>query len=218
MARSQQRTVLVGIDYSETGQLALRRALSLADGGTLHVVHVIEHATPIAVPGMPIPVPPTQPALEDAAAALQRYVEEQVGATLGGTEPPNVSRVVSHLAVGIPADEVVQLASDLDADLIVVGTHGRRGVQRFMLGSIAERVVRMATCPVLVERPKATPKDEVPRIEPPCPSCAETRQRTQGSELWCAQHRERHGRRHTYHSRNTQAAFPSNHGGLGSVS
>jgi hypothetical protein len=113
----------------------------------------------------------------------------------------------------------VQLASDLQADVIVVGTHGRRGLARFLIGSTAERVVRLATCAVLVERPTvATAEETGPQIEPPCPRCAETRRSTGNAELWCSQHRGHHGRRHTYHLAEKDAAFPSAHGGMSSIS
>jgi hypothetical protein len=82
----------------------------------------------------------------------------------------------------------------------VIGTHGRRGLKRFLLGSVAEGVVRMAHCAVLVVRPEEE-KAEVPSIEPPCPKCVEERKKTEGKEFWCEQHRERHGQRHTYHYR-----------------
>jgi nucleotide-binding universal stress UspA family protein len=217
MADPNRQTVVVGVDYSETGSLALRRALRLARG-TLHVVHVVEPRLPLGTPAMPVEVPPEPISLDEESARLRRYVEDQVAQASQGSTPPNVTLVISHLAQGSPAEELVQLASDLEADLVVVGTHGRRGVKRFILGSIAERTVRLATCPVLVERPKATAKDEAPRIEPPCPACLAKRRESEGRELWCTQHRERHGRRHVYHTADVPTAFPSTHGGLGSLS
>ncbi len=102
------------------------------------------------------------------------------------------------MLVDRPAYQIAQLAADVEADLVVVGTHGRRGVSRFLLGSVAEMTTRLAPCPVLVVRSKAIPVP-VPSIEPPCPRCLETRRATDGQEFWCEQHRERHGRRHTYH-------------------
>jgi nucleotide-binding universal stress UspA family protein len=206
-------TVVVGVDYSETSVLALRRGLALAPGGTVHVIHAIEGPSGAGgPPGMMLAAP-----LEDPAMTLARYVDQQLSEAFGSaTQAP--AHVVSHLVVGFPAHEIVQLASDLEADIIVVGTHGRRGVERLLLGSTAERVVRLATCPVLVERPKASIADRVPRIEPPCPRCVETRRSTSGAEIWCAQHRERHGSRHTYHASESIPAFPSAHGGLSSIS
>jgi hypothetical protein len=59
-------------------------------------------------------------------------------------------------------------------------------------------VVRIAHMPVLVVRPKDT-EAKVPEIAAPCQKCLETRSATAGKELWCEQHQERHGRRHTYH-------------------
>jgi nucleotide-binding universal stress UspA family protein len=108
------------------------------------------------------------------------------------------SRVVAHVRFDAIADEIAQLAADLEADLVVVGTHGRRGLSRVLLGSSAEATVRLAPCPVLVVRPKSLP-DPGPAIEPPCPLCVEARRESHGSEMWCQQHRERHGQRHTYH-------------------
>src|SRR5437773_7230742 len=164
MSSPHHGTILVGIDYSDTGFLALQRGLALAEG-MLHVVHVIEPLTAMPVPAGAVQIPPDQASLDQAAATLRQYVEGHLATAWENPDRPNVSIVVSHVAQGVPADQIVQLASDLDADLIVVGTHGRRGVKRLMLGSIAERVVRLAPCPVLVERPKALDAEAVPNIE-----------------------------------------------------
>ena len=107
---------------------------------------------------------------------------------------------MAYLRFDAIAEEIAQLAADLEADLVVVGTHGRRGLSRLLLGSTAEATVRLAPCPVLVVRPKAVP-EMGPRIDPPCPLCVEARRESGGNELWCEQHRERHGQRHTYHQR-----------------
>jgi nucleotide-binding universal stress UspA family protein len=61
---------------------------------------------------------------------------------------------VCHIRLDAASEEISQLAADLEADLVVVGTHGRRGLGRFLLGSVAEGVVRAAPCPVFVVRPK----------------------------------------------------------------
>jgi hypothetical protein len=94
---------------------------------------------------------------------------------------------------------IIETASDLLANLVVVGTHGRRGLSRMVLGSVAEAVVRNAGCPVLVVRPQMH-EQAVPRIEPPCPRCVEARSKSEGREFWCEQHAEKHGRRHTYYN------------------
>jgi nucleotide-binding universal stress UspA family protein len=63
-------------------------------------------------------------------------------------------RVVTHARIGDASSTLLQMAVDYDADVLIVGTHARRGVDRLMLGSVAERLVREARCPVLIARPK----------------------------------------------------------------
>jgi hypothetical protein len=113
-------------------------------------------------------------------------------------------RVFGHVLLDTPAFALTHLASELEADLVVVGAHGSHRTTRWLLGSVAEGVVRRSTCPVLVipPKPEALP---IPSIEPPCPRCVAAR-RAVPSELWCAQHRERHGRRHTVYQRDRMAA------------
>jgi nucleotide-binding universal stress UspA family protein len=141
------RTMLVATDFSEHADQALEYAAELAAqlDATIHLLHVvtnpvmggpelafvhpslIEHATTAA-----------QTALEERAARLRDRV--QVGPV--------------QLEVGDPRDEIDRVAAEIGADLIVMGTHGRRGVRRLLLGSVAESVVRTAPCPVLTVRPK----------------------------------------------------------------
>jgi nucleotide-binding universal stress UspA family protein len=130
---------------------------------------------------------------------LETYVAIGVGAfekKRNGTPSPQL-RVVCHLRAHAPAEEIAQLAADLQADLVVVGVHGRGAVARFFLGSVAEAVTRLAPCPVLVFRAKGLPA-EYPKIEPPCPRCVDARVASDGAQFWCEQHRERHGQRHFY--------------------
>jgi hypothetical protein len=98
----------------------------------------------------------------------------------------------------MPGFEIAQLAADVNADLVVLGTHDRRGLQHLVFGSVAENVARLAPCSVLVVRPKTIPHP-MPAIEPPCPRCLAARAESNGTQFWCEQHRERHGQRHTYH-------------------
>lgn len=195
MQANQKRPyiIVVGVDYSESCARALEQAFTLAaeKGAEPHVIHVA------AMYGN-LPDGFTTTNLEQAAKQLETYVQMQVSKYVEAN-PGNAhfERVCTHQRTGAPADEIVQLAVDLEADLVMVGTHSRRGMERLLLGSVAEKVVRMAPCPVLVVRAKeASP---VPKIEPVCPRCQQARKESGGKELWCETHRERHGRRHTYH-------------------
>jgi len=183
--------VLVGIDYSAVSGHALVSAAEHADmrGAELHVIHVMDPAER-GVDGK-LPVSEDEKRASDfVEAALARWP---------GARGSRIKAVVIHHSVGRPADEIVELAASLDADLVVVGTHGRHGVRRILLGSVAERLVRLSPKPVLV-----VPLDDVEAhaevaMAPPCPKCVEVRRASGGKQLWCEEHRTRHGRRHTYH-------------------
>ena len=202
--RNKPYLIVVGVDYSETGELAFDTALDLALQHPLvevHVLNVMPINLRLLAPELEFAAGKVAPSIDEAAARITAYVEKKTTAFRAARsgEPALAGlRVIPHLRTDSPAFEVAQLAADLEADLVVVGTHGRRALARMIMGSVAESTVRMAPCPVLVVRPKATPAP-VPTIEPPCPQCVLARSASGGKDLWCAQHQERHGQRHTYH-------------------
>ena len=205
METAKPYLIVVGIDYSPAGDLTLDRAFELATEkrtAEVHIVHVLQSLTAITpLEGTVGAIAPDAAALNAASEQLRRHADlrlQRFRESSNGRAGMLFLRAVSHLRLDAAAHEIAQLAADLEADLVVVGTHGRRGAARLLLGSVAESVVRLAPCPVLVERHKTT-EENVPRIEPACPRCVEARRASGGTELWCAQHRERHGRRHTYH-------------------
>jgi nucleotide-binding universal stress UspA family protein len=199
-------SIVVAVDYSEAGDLALDKALELAaehESSAVHVVNVLSlyQAGLSLEPAGATALAAELPSVSDASERLREYVEKQVSnfrARHPDVPPTFPDYLVAHQRVEMPSEEIAQLAADLEADLVVVGTHGRRGFARFLLGSVAEATVRLAPCPVLVVRPKLRPASG-PAIDPPCPKCVETRVQSGGKELWCEQHRQRHGQRHTYH-------------------
>ncbi|MET0791163.1 MAG: universal stress protein [Polyangiaceae bacterium] len=203
--------IVVGIDYSPASDLALIRGLELAaarPSAEVHVVSVVRLYGAQAL--IDVPNEPSgfaSVSLADATKQLSNYVDQHWIAFRAQREAPSSVgiSVHSHLRLEAPAEELAQIAADLEADLVVVGTHGRRGIARLVLGSVAEAVVRLAPCPVLVVRPKALP-EVGPRIEPPCPACVAARRASGGAQYWCEQHRERHGQRHTYNQRDRVGA------------
>jgi len=202
---SKPYLIVVAVDYSAAGDLAFNRALELAaekPSAAVHVINVLPaYQTGAAPDGASVTWVGNLPTLDEAAATLQAYVEKQTTAfraAHAGEALGFLEQLRAHQRIDVPSEQVAQLAADLEADLVVVGTHGRHGFERFMLGSVAEATVRLAPCPVLVVRPKAPPP-AVPAIQPPCPRCLEARKASNGRDLWCAQHSERHGQRHTYH-------------------
>jgi nucleotide-binding universal stress UspA family protein len=196
--------IVVGMDFSDLANRALSEAFELASRRKDAEVHVLS-----VVPGPNLDPNYQVPAyaltneagnLDGAVEQLRAHVQAQFeafDAALRERPHDGTLRVVSHARIDSPATGIVQLASDVAADLIVVGTHGRHGVARILLGSVAESTVRHAHCPVLVIPP---PSGVAPvAIEPPCSECVRARAESSGREMWCEQHRERHGRRHTYH-------------------
>jgi nucleotide-binding universal stress UspA family protein len=179
-------TVLAAIDFSDASDLVVEHALAMAKQVAAREIHFLH----VRIPA------------DDAADREARQLEFQewldARVRSNGSLPQTV-KVVAHEAIGNPAEVIVEMAGDLLASAVVVGTHGRKGLQRMVLGSVAETVVRNAGCPVLVVRPQMHDQP-VPRIEPPCPRCLETRAASCGEHMWCEQHREKHGRRHTYYN------------------
>lgn len=192
-------TVVAGIDFSDLGDLALERAFEQAnhkEGSEVHVINVAHGYGPLV--SMELSGGAETFSIDDAASTMRAHVESRVRAFEEKLGPLEVGRIVTHLRVGSPSHEIAQLASDLEAQVVVVGTHGRRGVSRILLGSIAEGVVRFSPCTVMVVRPIVEGED-IPKIEPPCPQCVKVRKESGGKELWCKRHSEHHARGHTYH-------------------
>ncbi|HXU74313.1 MAG TPA: universal stress protein [Polyangia bacterium] len=140
------RKILVAIDFSAESARAIDTALELVRGrgGTLTLLHVVElpaYSTPDL--GMYVPSPElTDDLLRQAKRTLEDY---RARCAAAGAEV-EVACVAAASAV---ANEIVEFAAAGGFDLIVVGSHGRRGLRRFMLGSVAEKVVRTADRPVL---------------------------------------------------------------------
>ena len=179
--------VLVGIDFLALSKEILTHAAELvvSAGSELHVMHVLAEGDVAAVQG--------ERAIGVVNLASDAHAKlEKLAADL----PDSVPRIFLHLAAGKVDVEIAQLASDIGADIIVVGTRGRSGLDRLMEGSVAERLLRLAPCPVLVYRPKSIPAWE--QIVPPCPDCLVVQRETGRARLWCDRHSERHPRAHTY--------------------
>ena len=192
-ASSNPAVYLVAIDATSSAEHVLEVACglgaSLGGAAELHVVHVVGFAPPAASALTPALVTPTD-MLEGGRLILDRTTTYAAKHFQG--------RIVGHLGAGEPWREIIQLASNLRADLVVVGTAGRTGIARMALGSVAEQVVRHAGCPVLVVRPKDYHSHAGIGIEPPCGDCIKVQNETQRAKLWCERHSAHrpHGRLH----------------------
>jgi len=141
--------ILVPIDFSTYAEQALDYAIRLARtlNTRLTLLHVIQ-PVPMAGVDMGVALPETY--LQELEEAVQRSMEDALArVTAAGLTG---ERVVLY---GVPFQEIVETAKGRQVDLIVMGTHGRTGLMYVLLGSVAERVVRLAPCSVLVMRPVA---------------------------------------------------------------
>jgi nucleotide-binding universal stress UspA family protein len=146
------RRILVPLDFSMPSQAALDLAATLAKatGASIDVLHVWH--PPTLMPTGLLAIAPGREgppiALEDLARERAQVGLEDARATLKHQQIE--SRV--HLGVGEPSHEILSLVESQHFDLIVMGTRGKSGLQHLLLGSVAEKVVRHATCPVITVR------------------------------------------------------------------
>ena len=199
---SKPYVVVAGTDFSPDAARALQTAFEYARReapAELHVAHVafavVTEPTRWFLPEVDLATMPAQ-TLDELNARLLSHIDAVLGPQV---RRESGVRVIGHAMVDVPSVGLSQLASELEADLLVVGSHGLRGIARWVLGSVAESTLRTATCPVLIIPPPPHDAVPVPKIEPPCPRCVEARKASAGGEMWCEQHRERHGRRHSYY-------------------
>lgn len=151
--------VVVGVDLSNTGDNGLREAMRLTrqlPDSELHVVHVLEVSRPVH----------DARRLDELAGALRTRLDalkEHVATvcTPAASEGMFHQETVFHVRLGEAAAALHQVAVDVDADMIVVGSHGRRGLEKLVLGSVAEQLIRIARLPVVVAHPKDF--DELPK-------------------------------------------------------
>ena len=149
------KNILVPTDFSAGSQEAVRYAYDLAAalGATLHVVHVLEN--PFA-PGafMEMYTPPSPEYFVD----MERQAEEKLRASLTAEQQARVPTVMTT-RLGVPASELLdRIKEEPVIDLVVMATHGRGGVARFVMGSVTDKIIRGAACPVVTmrEHPHAT--------------------------------------------------------------
>lgn len=154
--------ILVCVQFDETGHNALSLAMRFAAAhghAPLQVAHVVPDTS---TSGRAAVTARHSAELEEATARLSEFVAARVG------ERP--LHVKLHVRMGDVVASVLQLALDYDAELIVVGTHGRTGVSRLAFGSVAQKLVEAARCPVLIAAPRDfSGMEPTPRPDPPRP-------------------------------------------------
>ena len=153
--------VIVAYDFSPSASIALGRAVEVALRAPEHVLHIV---TAIERNG-PAMQPMPHANMEDVERVRAKVVDDMVAAFRGREAAAEVSFFV-HVRIGKAADEILDLAVDVGADLIFVGSHGVTGLERLLLGSTSERVAREARCPVMVARAKTYADVQLMKVVP----------------------------------------------------
>jgi nucleotide-binding universal stress UspA family protein len=136
--------ILVPTDGSSDADRAVEHALDLAEtyGADLYVLYVVDTN-----------VLPLDPRTQQVAGYLEEAGRRAEAKVLERASGRDVDTVVTDVLEGSPHEVILEYADDNDVDLLVMGTHGRRGLDRVLLGSVTQRVLRTADVPVLVVRP-----------------------------------------------------------------
>jgi len=194
MTTSYQRpyVILASLELDSTADVAIDQAMRVAGGRDsvdLHLVHVVVGEAQASAEE----IVRRETQLADAPERIKPYVERHL-------ESHAVNKVLVHVRTSEdPAKAILQAAVDVGADLIIVGSHRRRGLQKLLLGSVAERVLKDAHCAVMIALAKDYSRDEASvTIDPPCPDCLKVRAETEGKVFWCERHSHRYVQPHVY--------------------
>ncbi|MDJ0743044.1 MAG: universal stress protein [Xenococcaceae cyanobacterium MO_167.B27] len=139
MTRLKKKSVLIPLDFSELSYQAIATAQEYVDScSSLSVIHVLT------------PLHPADPATlwhtlddEEREHKVQEFLQTKLSEM--GYEGVQIK-----VTIGNPSTKIVDYAEEIEADLIVMPSHGRKGMSRFLIGSVAERVARLSHCPVLI--------------------------------------------------------------------
>lgn len=179
--------ILVALQFDETGGMALQEACQIAKRDPRAELHIVN----VVTPGLGVDEHGESAGLNVQLARAPQRLRDYVDRACSGTS----LKIVAHVRTGNPYEVILEEASELGADLIVLGTHRRKGLEKFMLGSVAERVVREASCSVLIASPGNYKRVSV---EPPCEDCVAARAANNDPQAWCERHSRAALRTHTY--------------------
>ncbi len=143
------KKILLPTDLSPASISAFKYAKSLAEkyGASIYVLHVLENIPPVlAIHALDLTIERVEKNMEEnAKVQLEKIVKENL---------KGKNKVKIFIRKGLVDEEIIKFADEKKIDIIVMGTHGRTGIEYTLLGSIAEKIVRKAKCPVLTVKPE----------------------------------------------------------------
>ncbi len=143
--QESMRKILVPVDFSSSSNKAFLFAREMVKcwEGELHLVHILD--TDFLSGAVHITIEP----LDESVAKWKKRAEDKLKAIYHDEEGPELTGEI-HIRDGKPHEEILKLADELEVGMIVIGSHGRKGLERAIFGSVAEKVTRMAKTPILV--------------------------------------------------------------------
>ena len=145
--------VVTPIDFSDNSSLVAESAAYMAGkfGASLHLIFIVQNFEDYSgffVPQM------SMPTLEgELVEGAEEKMREFCGNLKAACEKAGVNGLESKVLMGDVGERIIEYATDANADMIIMGTHGYKGLEKIMFGSVADKVVRTATCPVLTINP-----------------------------------------------------------------
>jgi len=142
------KDILVPVDFSTVSNKAYIYALEMIRrmGGRLHVLHVLD--TDFLTGAVHITIEP----LDESVAKWRKRAEEKLNKLYHKDDEEGLD-IQIHLREGLPHEEILKAAEEIKTDLIIMGSHGRQGLERAIFGSVAEKVVRTADTPLMLIKP-----------------------------------------------------------------
>ena len=197
------QVIVVAVDLTEASDAALLSGVRLARAGdSLFVVHAVESH----LLGEARRIADESRLLEKDPGEVRDYFR---AVCVGAGDWPVVDTMF-HSCIGSPVEAIVQFTVDVEAHVLICGTHARHGLDHALHGSVAESLVREAHCPVLVAKPRSyesCTKSE--RAAEVCADCAETRAKTGDPAAWCPVHARAHMATHSYGATESRGPHPA---------
>ena len=144
------KNIIVPVDFSKLSYSALEYAKDLAEmrDATIHLIYVLDNNLPFGSKR------DTEFSQEELMKSIEEKAEKDLKEIANEIKEESSIRVVEILRKGIDFEEIINYSKEVAGDMIVIATHGRTGIFHTLLGSVAEKVIRYAKCPVLVITPK----------------------------------------------------------------
>ncbi len=145
------KNIIVPTDFSKLSYSAFEYARDFAErrNAAIHLIYVLEKTPPfLAVRSLDV-------SEDEIMKSMEKHAKKQLHQTAAILREDSSVQIKEVLKKGIDYEEIVNYSKEIDADLIVLATHGRTGILHTLLGSVAEKVIRYAKCPVLVITPKS---------------------------------------------------------------